>query len=234
MKNFCVGLGFAGALCAQSIFLPAAAADLSTPRSPVYTKAPVIASAAYDWSGFYAGAHAGYEWGSAHVIDNGVLTENAAPVNGGIGGLLAGINWQNGIFVYGLEGDVGLAGLRGHGSLPPPVVVVPNQYDVNLSGNVRGRIGIAVMPTTLIYAAGGLALAEFKFRENGGPIQRNELLTGWTLGAGVDHAFTKNLIGRVEYLYADYGHKDFVVVPGDIYNIGFKAHTARGALIWKF
>src|SRR5438309_9398495 len=122
MKNFCTGLGFAAALCAQSILLPANAADLSIPRStPVYTKAPVVASAAYDWSGFYAGAHAGYEWGSAHVIDNGVLTENAARVNGGVGGLLAGINWQRGTFVYGLEGDIGLAGLRGHGSLPPPV-----------------------------------------------------------------------------------------------------------------
>src|SRR5205085_5313506 len=91
-----------------------------------------------------------------------------------------------------------------------------------------------VMPTTLIYVAGGLALAEFKFRENSGPIQNKELLAGWTIGAGVDQAFTKNLIGRVEFLYADYGHKDFVVAPGDIYNIGFKAQTVRGALMWKF
>jgi outer membrane immunogenic protein len=111
---------------------------------------------------------------------------------------------------------------------------LPNLYDVDLSGNFRGRIGVAVMPTTLIYAAGGLALAEFKFRENSGPIQNKELLTGWTIGGGVDQAFTKNLIGRVEYLYADYGHKNFTVAPGDIYNIGFKAQTVRGALMWKF
>ena len=114
---------------------------------------------------------------------------------------------------------------------PPPL---PNQYDVNVSGNLRGRIGVAVVPTTLIYVAGGLALAEFKFRENSGPIQNSELLTGWTIGGGIDQAFTKNLIGRVEYLYADYGHKDFNVAPGDIYNIGFKAQTVRGALMWKF
>jgi hypothetical protein len=35
-------------------------------------------------------------------------------------------------------------------------------------------------------------------------------------------------------LYSDYGHKNFVVAPGDIYNIGFKAQTVRGALTWKF
>jgi outer membrane immunogenic protein len=165
------------------------------------------------------------------------------PMNGGIGGVMAGINWQTGIFVYGLEGDVGFSGLRGHGDEapppPPPAVVVlppplPNQYDVNVSGNLRGRLGIAVLPTTLIYAAGGLALAEFKFRENGGPVQNSEVLTGWTIGGGIDQAFSKNLIGRVEYLYADYGNKDFTVAPGDVYNIGFKTQTVRGALMWKF
>jgi outer membrane immunogenic protein len=244
MKRFCGELSLAAALAAQAISLPATAADLSRPSVPVYTKAQPIAAAGYDWSGFYAGAHAGYDWGRAHVIDNGVLTENAVPMNGAIGGLLAGINWQTGIFVYGLEGDFGISGLRGHGALPalppPPAPVaalpppIPNQYDVNVSGNVRGRIGVAVMPTTLIYAAGGLAVAEFKFRENSGPIQNSELLTGWTIGGGVDQAFTKNLIGRVEYLYADYGHKDFTIAPGDVYNIGFKAQTVRGALMWKF
>ena len=91
-----------------------------------------------------------------------------------------------------------------------------------------------MLPETLIYAAGGLALAEFKFRENGGAVQTTKLLTGWTIGGGIDQAFTKNLIGRVEYLYTDYGHKDFHVAPGDTYNIGFKTQTLRGALMWRF
>jgi outer membrane immunogenic protein len=105
---------------------------------------------------------------------------------------------------------------------------------VDLSGNIRARVGVAVMPSTLIYAAGGFALTQFKFRENSGPIQNKELLMGWTIGGGVEQAFTKNLIGRVEYLYADYGQKNFAVAPGDIYNIGFKAQVVRGALVWKF
>jgi outer membrane immunogenic protein len=238
MNRFCSGLCLTAALSAQAISKPAIAADLSRPSAPVYTKAQPIAAVGYDWSGFYAGAHVGYDWGRAHVIDNGVLTEDSAPMNGAIGGLLAGINWQSGTFVYGLEGDFGLSGLRGHGVIlpapPPAPPPLPNQYDVNVSGNLRGRIGVAVVPTTLIYVAGGLALAEFKFRENSGPIQNSELLTGWTIGGGIDQAFTKNLIGRVEYLYADYGHKDFTIAPGDIYNIGFKSQTVRGALMWKF
>jgi outer membrane immunogenic protein len=241
MKRFCGGLSLTAALVAQAVSPPANAADLSRPSAPVYTKAQPIAAAGYDWSGFYAGAHAGYDWGRAHVVDNGVLTESGVPMNGAVGGLLAGINWQSGIFVYGLEGDFGISGLRGHGTVAPPPPPpppapppIPNQYDVNVSGNVRGRIGVAVLPTTLLYAAGGLALAEFKFREHGGPIQNSEVLTGWTIGGGIDQAFTKNLIGRVEYLYADYGNKNFTVAPGDVYNIGFKTQTVRAALMWKF
>ena len=63
-------------------------------------------------------------------------------------------------------------------------------------------------------------------------------LEGFVRSSGVTEqphlGVTKNLIGRVQYLYADYGHKDFTVAPGDIYNIGFKAQTVRGALMWKF
>src|SRR3954467_7220453 len=250
MKFFCTGLGLVAALSAQSVSFSAIAADLSVPRAPVYTKAPSIEAVGFDWSGFYAGAHAGCGGGRAHVIDNGVLTENSVPMNGAIGGRLAGINWQAGTFVYGLEGDFGVSSLRGHGSTPSPPpppapppptpapppapLASPNAYDVDLSGNIRARIGVAVMPSTLIYAAGGFALTQFKFRENSRPIQNKELLMGWTIGGGVEQAFTKNLIGRVEYLYADFGHKNFAVAPGDIYNIGFKAQVVRGALVWKF
>ena len=74
---------------------------------------------AYDWSGFYIGAHAGY--GGTDVIgkydtgdivspDQSFLNDGAGPfdmnVDGLFGGVQAGINWQSGSFVIGLEGDV--------------------------------------------------------------------------------------------------------------------------------
>jgi outer membrane immunogenic protein len=215
----------------------ASAADLPARTAPVYTKAPVLPSPAYDWSGFYIGGHLGYDFGRTRVVDNGVLTESSVPMNGIIGGGLAGYNWQIGSFVYGIEGDFGVSDLVGHGRRAdptPPPPLTPNQYKVDLSGNIRGRVGFTVLPQTLLYAAGGLAMANFDFRENGGPIGASNTLTGWTIGAGIDQAFTKNLIGRIEYLYLDYGHKDFTIAPGDIYTIGFKSQIVRGALIWKF
>ena len=56
-----------------------------------------------DWSGPYLGAQLGYDWGRTRVLDNGVLTEPGARTNGALGGALAGYNWQNGLFVFGIE-----------------------------------------------------------------------------------------------------------------------------------
>ncbi|MBM3520272.1 MAG: porin family protein, partial [Alphaproteobacteria bacterium] len=32
---------------------------------------------------------------------------------------------------------------------------------------------------------------------------------GWTLGGGLEHAFTENFRGRIEYLYVDFSDIDF-------------------------
>ncbi|MEH2553824.1 opacity protein-like surface antigen [Bradyrhizobium algeriense] len=166
-------------------------------------------------------------------------------MDGAVGGLLAGVSWQAGAFVYGLEGDFGVSNLRGTGTVTPPspppttippapIVQLPNHYKVDWTGSVRARVGYAILPKTLVYVAGGLALANFEFRDGDAVYAISRLLNGGVIGGGVDHAFTSNLIGRLEYLYADYGSRDFAVVPGDTCNVGFKTQTFRGAMIWKF
>ena len=53
---------------------------------------------------------------------------------------------------------------------------------------------------------------------------------GRTVGAGIEHAFTDNWIGRFEYRYADFGSEAF---PGDI-KIGLNEHTLRAGVSYKF
>jgi outer membrane immunogenic protein len=113
-------------------------------------------------------------------------------------------------------------------------VFEPNHYKVDSSGSVRARAGLVILPTTLIYATGGLALAKFQFSEHDGPTATTSVMTGWTAGGGIDQALTRNLIVRVEYFYADYGSRNFSVSSGDDYSIGFKSQMLRGALMWKF
>ena len=102
MKSFLLGTAALATLC---LSLPALAADLPAR----VTKAPaLIAVAAYDWSGFYLGVHAGYTFGEDdNISTTGQAAANIANVAGGarpgfvrhdrdgfIGGGQAGYNWQ--------------------------------------------------------------------------------------------------------------------------------------------
>ena len=195
---------------------------------------PVAPPPALSWTGPYVGVDVGYMWGSTSVNDNGVVTETGAATNGILGGVLAGYNWQvNDLWVVGIEADASLANVHGTGTstLPP---ATPNSYDLNWTANVRGRIGYLIMPDTLLYGAGGLALTDLRFTEGSSPAPNLGVTrAGWTVGAGVEHAFSDQLTGRLEYLYADYGTANYGP-PNDVYKIGFTANVVRAGLSWKF
>jgi outer membrane immunogenic protein len=90
----------------------------------------------------------------------------------------------------------------------------------------------------LFFVAGGLAIADFEFHE--GAVTTTTLpppggtYVGWSIGGGIEYAFTRNLVGRVEYLYDDFDHKDYTGVDGDPYRVSLTGQTLRGALAWKF
>jgi opacity protein-like surface antigen len=219
----------------------ATAADMPV-KAPAYR--PVATTYAYDWSGFYLGGHVGYFWGKTRAEEDGEIIEPGAKTNGIVGGVLAGVNWQTGPAVFGLEGDFGWTNARGTGATPQPItttIQAPNTYDLHWTSHVRGRVGYAA-GNWLIFAAGGLAIADLTFQE--GAITTTTTLVippppggtyfGWSIGGGVDYAFTRNIIGRLEYLYDDFGHKDYTGSDGDPYRVSLTGHTFRGALTWKF
>src|ERR1700686_1961645 len=85
---------------------PARAADLSV--APLYKAPPVVAAPAYNWSGFYAGVNGGGDWGTSNWTSAGSLNMSGAVIGG-----TAGLNWQMGHAVLGLEGDVDWSNLKG-------------------------------------------------------------------------------------------------------------------------
>lgn len=141
------------------------------------------------------------------------------------GGAQIGYNWQFGSMVVGLEADINYLdhGNNNNGYFIPNVGGSP--YDLTVAGGRRGsnwfgtirpRIGVA-FDRTMIYATGGLAYggggkgrsyAELT-DANGGFVaewigaHRSSNNWGWTLGAGVEHAFSHNLSLKLEYLYVD-------------------------------
>ena len=222
-----------------------------------------MAAPAFNWSGFYAGGHFGYLWGRTHVEEDGELTERNAATNGVVGGVLGGYNWQIGAWVLGVDADIGWSNARGNGATPPPDDIttthLQNRYDIDWTSHVRGRLGYA-QGSWLVYAAGGLAVAGFTFHPGdtvketttfGFDDSANVIVTGTTtdrtahpsvsktyagfsIGGGVEHAFNSWLIGRVEYLYDDFGHKDYATADGESYGVSLKSQTVRGALSVKF
>ena len=173
--------GFAGA---------ASAADLPTraaPPAPVFAAAPV-----FTWTGFYVGVNAGYGWSNddfdafdaADIDDDG----------GFVGGAQVGYNYQIGSFVVGLEGDIQYADFGAEGAFDFDRDGDDDRFESSdWFGTVRARAGVA-FGQALVYATGGFAFADDA--------------TGWTVGGGVEYAFTNNLSAKIEGLYVNFEEDD--------------------------
>src|SRR5216684_607607 len=109
MKKFVLG-----AIGALAMVTSASAADLA---ARPYTKAPSIAAAMYDWSGFYIGANGG--WGSSRKcwdvvpVVGALLAEGCHDATGGVAGGQVGYRFQSAGWVFGLEAQGDWADLKG-------------------------------------------------------------------------------------------------------------------------
>src|SRR5579871_1497426 len=90
----------AAVLVAAALSSSAEAADFAYgPGRPYTVNQPLNF---YSWAGPYLGGNIGWAWGS---VDN-----NSTKPSGFVGGVQAGYNFQNGPWVFGLEGDIQATG----------------------------------------------------------------------------------------------------------------------------
>jgi outer membrane immunogenic protein len=259
MNRYIAGFVVAVGLCIGTGDV-ASAADIA-PAAPVYVKAPVAIP--YSWTGFYAGGNLGYGWGSANQslsvsesnepfsagLTQLLNTTTAGTLNGGIGGVQAGYNWQVGNFLLGLETDIQASGQRGNNSFNGTIhtfgagdnpVSVSDTSRLEWFGTVRGRLGVT-RDRWLVYATGGLAYGEFGESGNAQPANpipqasnapflwdQSTMKAGWTIGAGVENAISANWSWKVEYLYVSLGHISANVSGGVGTTAGF-AENCYGA-----
>jgi len=178
----------------------AMAADRPSRRAP----APIIAAVpVFTWTGFYVGVNAGYGWNANDSITVGGVRFDLDDEGGFVGGAQAGYNYQIGSFVVGLEGDIQYADFGGDDRFDFDRDGIADD-DFNNSdwfGTVRARAGVA-FDRALIYATGGFAFADDA--------------TGWTVGGGLEYAFTNNLSAKVEGLYVNLDQDDnFLGIDSD-------------------
>lgn len=198
-------LGLAIALLLAAL-VPATAADApGTYKGPVYKGAPV--SAAHDWAGWYLGLQAGHAWGHSVHIDAPSRTDQFT-IDGFAGGLTAGRNWQNGMWVFGIEADISWANIDGttssSGSFGCGGTDVC-ETEVEWFGTLRGRIGRA-WDSTLVYGTGGLAYGEIFASLGSCSVPTDcgsDTSVGWTIGGGAEFVLNMNWSAKIEYLYVD-------------------------------
>lgn len=178
--------------------LPAFAADavMEQPPAPLPMEEVPVAS----WAGGYAGLQAGY--GFSGRVTGG---DEKVTTDGFVGGAFGGYNWQNGMFVYGVEGDVGYNGNRGDDN----GVTTRGGMD----GSLRARLGVAATNNVLIYGTAGGAATQMKVDD--GFTSDDRTMLGFTAGVGTDIKLTEQVFARGEYRYTDYGGKDFNLTGGD-------------------
>lgn len=184
-------------------------------------------SAAYDWTGYYIGAHLGYAagtsaWSSLAGVSGTLDLFNSYDAFKGSGsyflGLQAGYNdmLPNRV-VVGVESDASFPNnqnssgisIGGSSSLVSPTVGAETYSETMLSfGTVRGHIGYAA-GDWLFYATGGFAWAYNRLTLSPVVTGTSESpflwRLGWAAGAGVEVPVGPHWSARLEYLFTDYG-----------------------------
>lgn len=199
MRSLISIVSFVAALAAS----PAIAADMPTKNPPAY--AAQASAAPNSFAGFYIGAHGG--WATVNISPFDV------DADGFVWGGHAGVNFQKGWFVGGIE------------------LGVTRYHEVKVSGATVGcecivadllaKAGVTMTPSLLLYATGG------GFWHNAAIPANFVPSFGWAAGAGLDWLpFGNHLVLGARYLYRDLGNDNsFVTVTG---------HEFTGRISYKF
>jgi outer membrane immunogenic protein len=224
MMNKLVSGAFVALLMSGSAY----AADLFiAPSDPV-----IIDEMAYDWSGFYIGAQAGYLFGTG-VVDIPAYAQPLFDVDmdGFAAGLHVGANAQFDQFVVGVElaGNwIGADGRALSGGGGGEEYVIDQNWDASLVG----RIGFAA-DRFHVYGLGGGAVTSISTNYDPAAFaDSTDTVFGWTVGVGTEYAFTDNVSFGVEYRYTNYAIGDFV--HGGPSSVDLDTHAVKARLSYRF
>lgn len=244
MKNSNLIVSAAVALGAILGIGAASAADLAIKAQPTYTRV--------DWTGCYAGLNGGGLWADQkwNVSNTGapITSQN---FNGALAGGQVGCNYQENVWVFGIQGDYDWSSGSGRSNDQafPFNIAGTDGTRIKSLGSVTGRVGYA-WDRFLGYGKFGGAWEQNSydttFLATGVAFSTaNSTRAGWTVGVGGEYAFTKNLSGFIEYNYYDFGTQrtGFTVLPNALAvtagtqqfaNIRDQKSVLKGGLNWKF
>jgi opacity protein-like surface antigen len=213
-------------VCAAAILAPTIAASAAD-RAIV---PPISPAPPWSWTGVYAGFHLASGWADNRwsVGDISTADEHGSGT-GFIGGGQFGLNYQTGSWVWGAEVAFGLADISAKtacaSARPLPGAFLTSRFDCTTNvdgvGTATGRLGYA-FDQFLLYGKGGVAAEHvhyqlLPFPTSGFRTDFNAAGTrwGWTVGAGVEFAFSPTMSAFAEYDFMDFGNHGTSVIDGN-------------------
>lgn len=170
----------------------------------------------------------------------------SSDISGFIGGGQAGYNYQvREKLVVGIDADIdGLT--QSQSSIVSRIIPVANFSEtytstltvkkrINWLGTMRGKLGLLLHPSLLVYGVGGFAYGGvslnelFIASESLGSLSyptvvaKNNLSktrAGWIAGAGIEWMFKSQWSAKIEYAYYDLGTLNSSIVLNQINNLG--------------
>jgi opacity protein-like surface antigen len=206
---------------------------------PSYAPAPPAPGT--NWTGGYVGVEGGYGWGGKAWPNDAAVVPGVAPspqydMKGWLAGANIGANVQAGSFVFGVEGEILGADIRG--SQTQSAVAGGSNFTSTISSRIdwlalaTARAGFVVGSNVLLYGKGGVAIAnethgihgvnEQQFGAVQGTITRDleakAVHTGVVVGVGGEYALAPNWSVKLEYDYIRMFQQKVTAVGIDFYN----------------
>ena len=175
---------------------------------------PVPPAPGNNWTGGYIGVQGGYAWGKKEWQPLGLPGSPNYRTDGWLAGGSIGANVQAGSFVFGVEGEILGTGIDGNYAQTAAVPGATTNT-IALSSKIdwlalaTARAGFVVGSNLMVYAKGGIAIAEERHTLNltqTGPAASASLATkaihtGVAVGAGAEYAISPNWSIKAEYDY---------------------------------
>lgn len=235
MKTVCVaaGLGFA-AFAVSPVF---AGGPVVPAPEPVLMPAPTPAAPPATFAGAYVGADLGYAFGGddrvgAIPLDRDLGTLELA---GPIGNIHAGYRWQQPAsrIVYGIEGMVSLGDVDADESRDG----FDSSSEMKWTATIRGNLGYAVRPDTLVYGFAGYTVgkSEYWVVGAGDVLQEDRDMHGYVVGLGAEKMLSEKWSVRAEYQYSNFGREEGESRDGTFTTSDTpEYHTLRAGVNFRF
>jgi outer membrane immunogenic protein len=155
---------------------------------------------------------------------NQTLPGGTGELSGFAGGISAGYDfWRTDRFALGFEADASFGDMQD--------TVGTTSYGHDYLVTLRGRAGVYMHPTWLVYATGGVAWLGFEGQSTLTGNKVADTLTGWTIGGGTEVDW-RHMILFAEYLYTDFGSHSYTL-DGVEERADFDGHLLRVGVKFK-